>query len=156
MGFGSPAAVAAVDGVAGEIGLWDGMIPVERVGSQRVVAVVAGITLLLIVKSSQVVGLRTRVASIRTLIFSSPHPYGALGVVEMLNLGMDEMLVLLPVKCCVKALNLSILSVGKIWWFPIAEFSRKLFPKPSRNHKAAHAGRNQTRSSMATDSIVND
>ena len=97
------------------------MILVERVGSQRVVAV--GITLLLI-------------------------------VVEMLNLGMEEMLVLLPVKCCVKALNLSILSVGKIWWFPIAEFSRKLFPKPSRNHKAAHAGRSQTRSSMATDSIV--
>ena len=30
------------------------------------------------VKSSQVVGLRTRVASIRTLIFSSPHPYAGL------------------------------------------------------------------------------
>jgi hypothetical protein len=29
------------------------------------------------VKSSQVVGLLTRVASIRTLIFSSPHPYAA-------------------------------------------------------------------------------
>ena len=79
VGFGSPAAVAAVDGVAGEIGLWDGLIPVERVGSQRVVAaaVVAGITpLLIVVKSSQVVGLRI--------------------VVEMLNLGMDEMLVLRP------------------------------------------------------------
>ena len=49
VGFGSPAAVADVDGVAGEIWLWDGLIPVERVGSQRVVAVVAGITLLLIV-----------------------------------------------------------------------------------------------------------
>jgi len=33
------------------------------------------------VKSSQVVGLRTRVASIRTLIFSSPHPYAGSGEV---------------------------------------------------------------------------
>ena len=46
VGFGSPAAaVAVVDGVAAEIALWDGLIPVERVGSQTVVAVVAGITL---------------------------------------------------------------------------------------------------------------
>ena len=35
------------------------------------------------VKSSQVVGLRTRVASIRTLIFSSPHPYAGSGEVWM-------------------------------------------------------------------------
>ena len=48
VGFGSPA-IAVADGFAGEIGLWDGLIPVERVGSQTVVAVVAGITLLLIV-----------------------------------------------------------------------------------------------------------
>ena len=48
MGFGSPA-IAVADGFAGEIGLWDGLIPVERVGSQTVVAVVAGSTLLLIV-----------------------------------------------------------------------------------------------------------
>ena len=34
-----------------------------------------------IVKSSQVVGLRTRVAIIRTLIFSSPHPYAGSGEV---------------------------------------------------------------------------
>ena len=33
------------------------------------------------VKSSQVVGLRTRVASIRTLTFSSPHPYAGSGEV---------------------------------------------------------------------------
>ena len=45
MGFGSPA-VAVIDGVAGEVALWDGLIPVER---PEVVAVVAGITLLLIV-----------------------------------------------------------------------------------------------------------
>ena len=32
VGFGSPAAVAVVDGVAAEIALWDGLIPVERVG----------------------------------------------------------------------------------------------------------------------------
>ena len=35
------------------------------------------------IKSSQVVGLRTRVASIRTLIFSSPHPYAGSGEVWM-------------------------------------------------------------------------
>ena len=48
VGVGSPA-VAVVDGIAGEIALWDGLIAVERVGSQRVVAVVAEITLLLVV-----------------------------------------------------------------------------------------------------------
>ena len=42
-----------------------------------------GTVLYCIVKSSQAVGLRDRVAIIQTLIFSSPHPYAGSGEVSV-------------------------------------------------------------------------
>jgi hypothetical protein len=71
----------------------------------------------------------------------------------MLKLTIAGMFGLFPLECCVNVLNPNKLSEVKIWWFPFAEFSKKPIPKPSRNHKVAHVGKNQNRSSIARDRI---
>jgi hypothetical protein len=74
----------------------------------------------------------------------------------MFKIAKAGMFGLFPLECCFNVMNPNKLSLGKIEWLLIAEFSRKSFPKPSRNHKEAHAGRSQNRGSIATDRVVDD